>query len=191
MTNARRLLLVVLVSMLGACAGGGPTKSDDPKKIRRDLAEGYSLLYSDLRGLDRAELVLYVKEESDAVDELVSEVSDFAGKVRQDLERLSKAYPAARIDLDPMPEMEKRKRASMLKDRVKEYAPVTGKVGKRFERSLLGQMRSGLNQQAHLCKVMAEVEPEKGLREFLLDTQKGMERHHERVNRFVEKRYGY
>jgi hypothetical protein len=188
MTSAR-ILLVAVATLLGACAGGGQSKSDDPRQTRRIHAEGDSLLYSDLKALDRAELLLYIKEESDDVDKMATGISDFAAGVRKDLERLSKAYPAARIDLDPMPEIEKRKRASMMKDRVKDYAPLIGKTGKPFERSLLGQLRSGLNQQSHLCKVMAEIEPEPGLRDFLLDTQKALDRHFERLDRFIEKRY--
>jgi hypothetical protein len=184
-----RLLLACLVAGLAACAADGPARSDDPRKTRQILAEGYSLLYSDLKGLDRAELVLYFKEESDDVDEMATEISDFAARVRKDLERLSKAYPAARIDLDPMPEIEKRKRASMMKARVKDYAPWIGKTGKPFERSLLGQLRSGLAQQSHLCKVLAEIEPEPGLRDFLLDSQKAFDRHFERLDRFIDKRY--
>ncbi len=51
---------------------------------------------------------LYVKAESEAVDEAVTAVAEVGGQLKKDLERIAKDYPGVRIDLDPLPELEKR-----------------------------------------------------------------------------------
>jgi hypothetical protein len=173
----------------GAKAEADHAKAPDLGKQRLMLSEGYSLLYQEAGDLDLSELILYVKVESEALHKMVTEVADFGGQVKKDLERIAKEYPGVRIDLDPLPEMEKRKRAAISKDRARYFAPVIGHGGREYERTVLLGYSNGLNHERHLCQVMADAEPDAGLKKFLLDTEKRYDALYERVDALLDKEY--
>ncbi len=161
----------------------------DLSKQRLMLSEGYSMLYKDASNLDLAELILYVKVESEATEKLVSAVAEVGGQLKKDLERIAKDYPGVRIDLDPLPEMEKRKRAAIAKDRVRYFAPIIGHGGREYERTALIAYANGINHERHLCQVMAEAEPDASLKKFLLDAEKRYDGLYDRVTALLEKDY--
>jgi hypothetical protein len=187
----RQPLLVLLLASLGAgCAHqGGQAKAPDLSKQRLMLSEGYSLLYRDAGKFDVAELILVVKAESDAMHDIVTAVAEAGDRMKKDLERVARDYPGVRIDLDPLPEMEKRKRAAVAKDRARDFAPVIGKGGREYERTVLIGYSNGLNHERHLCRVMAEAEPDAGLKKLLLDAGKRYDGLYERVMTLLEKDY--
>jgi hypothetical protein len=196
MLSAPRWALMILVaSLASACAHveepreKSADKAPTLSKQRQILSEGYSILYRDAGNLDLSELILYVKAESDAMKEVVTAISRMGGELKKDLERIARDYPGVRIDLDPLPEMEKRKRAAVGKDRAKEFAPVVGKGGREYERTVLLSFANGLNHERHLCQVMAEAEPDAGLKKFLLETGKKYDGLYERVIALLEKEY--
>lgn len=164
-------------------------KAADSGKRRQMLSEGYSMLYKDAGNLDLSELILHVKVESDAMKGIVTAVADAGGDLKKGLERIAKDYPGVRIDLDPLPEMEKRKRAAIAKDRARYFAPVIGHGGREYERTVLIGYANGLNHERHLCQVMAEAEPDAGLKKFLLDAEKRYDGLYERVTALLEKEY--
>jgi hypothetical protein len=166
-------------------------RSDAPQlsEERLILSEGYSILYRDAGNLDLAKLILYVKGESDAVKKVVNEVAEFGDELKKDLERIAKDYPGVRIDLDPLPEMEKRKRTAIGVTRAKYFAPIVGKGGREYERTVLIGYANGMNHERHLCKVMADAEPDAGLKKFLLDTEKRYDALYERVMTLLENEY--
>lgn len=153
------------------------------------LSEGYSILYDDASNLDLVGLILYAKAESDAVDDLVTSLDDFGGKLKLDLERIARDYPGVRIDLDPLPEMEKRKRSAITTARAKYFAPLIGRSGREYERTVLLSFFNGVNHERYLCQVMAEEEPDAGLKRFLLDTEKGYSALYDRIQALLESEY--
>lgn len=174
----------------GANAGADHTKAPELGKQRLMLSEGYSMLYKDASQLDLAELVLYVKVESEAVDKVVTDVAEVGGRLKKDLtERIAKDYPGVRIDLDPLPEMEKRKRSAIAKDRARYFAPVIGHGGREYERTVLIGIVNGINHERHLCQVMAEAEPDAGLKKFLLDAEKRYDGLYDRIMALLDKEY--
>jgi hypothetical protein len=164
-------------------------KAPDLSKQRLMLSEGYSMLYKDAGNLDLAELILYVKVESEAVEKVVTGVAEVGGQLKKDLERIAKDYPGVRIDLDPLPEIEKRKRAAVGKDRARYFAPIIGHGGREYERTVLIAYSNGINHERHLCRVMAEAEPDASLKKFLLDAEKRYDGLYDRVNALLEKEY--
>jgi hypothetical protein len=120
---------------------------------------------------------------------IVSDVADYAGKLEKELERIDKDYPGVRIDLDPLPEMEKRKLSAIAKDRVIEYVPVVGCSGHEYERTLLISLLNGINHERHLCAVMAEEEPDTNLKKFLLDTKTHYDGFYQRIDALLNKSY--
>ena len=183
-------LLAALVSGCGHLSGTSPkAKPATAGKQRQMLNEGYSLLYKDAGNLDLAEFILYVKVESESVDQVVHAAAEAGEKLKKDLEHIAATYPAVRIDLDPLPEMEKRKRAAISKDRARYFAPVVGHGGREYERTVLIGYANGFNHERHLCQVMADAEPEESLKKFLLDAEKRYDGLYERVTTLLEKEY--
>jgi hypothetical protein len=158
-------------------------------KQRLMLSEGYSMLYKDASNLDFAELILYVKVESDAMNKVVTAVAEAGGQLKKDLERIAKENPGVRIDLDPLPEMEKRKRAALAKDRARYFAPIVGHGGREYERTVLIGYVNGINHERHLCQVMAAAETEAGLKKLLLDAEKRYDDLYDRITALLEKEY--
>ena len=189
------LLTILFASLTAGCAHVADprdktsTKAPKLSKERQVLSEGYSILYQDARTFDASDLVLLVKSESDSMKKLVNSVGEMGEKLTKDLERVAKDYPGVRIDLDPLPEMEKRKRNAIGVTRAKEFAPVVGKGGREYERTVLLSFANGLNHERHLCKVMAEAEPDASLKKFLLDTNKKYESLYEATMALLSKEY--
>jgi len=172
-----------------AKAAAEHAKAPDLSKQRLMLSEGYSMLYKDASNLDLSELILYVKVESEAMRNVVAAVAEAGGDLKKDLERIAKDYPGVRIDLDPLPEMEKRKRAAISKDRARYFAPIVGHGGREYERTVLIGYANGINHERHLCQVMAEAEPEASLKKVLMDAEKRYDGLYERVTALLEKEY--
>jgi hypothetical protein len=189
------LLTILLGSLITGCAHVAEprdktaTKAPKLSKERQVLSEGYSILYQDARKFDATDLILLVKAESDAMKKLVTSVAETGDQLTKDLERIAKAYPGVRIDLDPLPEMEKRKRKAVGITRAKEFAPVVGKGGREYERTVLLSFANGLNHERHLCKVMAEAEPDASLKKFLLDTETKYDALYEAAMTLLEKEF--
>ena len=64
-----------------------------------------------------------------------------------------------------------------------------GHGGREYERTVLLGYVNGLNHERHLCQVMAEAEPDAGLKKFLLDTEKGYDGLYDRVTALLDKEY--
>lgn len=173
----------------GAKAQAGREKAPELGEQRLILSEGYSLLHTDATKLNLSELVLLAKFESDALKDVIKDVAEYAGKVEKDLERIARDYPGVRIDLDPLPVMEKRKRWDLGKNRAIDFAPIVGRGGREYERTVLLSLLNGINHERHMCKVMAKEEPEASLKKFLTDTQKGYDVFYDRIEALLNKEY--
>jgi hypothetical protein len=173
----------------GLKANADHAKAPQLSKERLMLSEGYSMLYADASKLDLSELVAYVKVESEAVDGISTAVAEVGDRMKKDLERIAKDYPGVRIDLDPLPEMEKRKRSAIAKDRAVYFAPVVGHGGREYERTVLIGYVNGINHERHLCQVMAEAERDASLKKFLLDAEKRYDALYDRITALLDREY--
>ena len=125
------------------------------------------MLRKDANTLATVHLLLYVKSEQDFFAQYVNEVSAYGKQLKDKLDELPAKFPALRVDLDPLPELEKRKRLATGIDKFIDIAPVIGKSGPQFERTLLISLSNGLNQERHLLQEMGKLEPDPALRQFL------------------------
>jgi hypothetical protein len=200
--SLHRLPVLSLTLALASCASWLSPECDCPRPEkpgeksagstsdqRRMLNEGYSMLHKDAFTISSVRGLLYVKRESDEFDRYVTDVGEYGARLKDDLERLAKAFPAVRIDLQPLPEMERRKRLATGWDKFKDIAPVTGKSGKEWERTLLISLVNGLNQERHLCEEMGKEEPNAQLKKFLVEQQGAMTKLWERGEALLERRY--
>ena len=198
----RSLRILLLSCFVAGCDGsesvfssspvvkdGSREKAPDLSAERLMLSEGYSLLYQDASNLDRTQLILYAKVESTKVDEMVTAVAALGSDLKGELERIARDYPGVRIDLDPLPEMEKRKRRAIGEDRALYFAPGIGHGGREYERTVLIGLVNGINHERHMCEVMAEAELDAGLKHFLLDAGKRYDALHDRIAALLDAEY--
>nr|WP_291514671.1 hypothetical protein [Abyssibacter sp.] len=153
---AMGLLVGLLLCIMQPAMAGSETH-------RRQLNEGYSLLYADVAGLRRTDLLLLVKLETDSVQQTVRRIADEMADMHDRLETWAAADTALRLDLQPLPRVEREKQAAAAADRLQSFAPWVGRTGPGFERTLLLTLSGALNQLRHLTRVLAEVEAEFGL----------------------------
>jgi hypothetical protein len=171
-----RAPIVVLLALLAGCDPRAEAPADLGAQ-RTMLSEGYSMLHQDASMLGKVDAILYVKLESQALDDVLTAIGRYGGELSKDLERIARDYPGVRIDLKALPEMETRKRFAIGKDRMLRFAPLIGGGSREeFERTTLMGMANALNHESHLARVMAAEEPDAGLKEFLMATEK---RYHE------------
>jgi len=190
-SSSRAILTFLLAGLAAGCSHleKASRHPADLSKQRQVLSEGYSMLYKDAGSFDFAELILYVKVESESMNKVVTAVAEVGGQVKKDLERIARNNPGVRIDLDPLPEMEKRKRAAIAKDRALYFAPVVGHGGREYERTVLIGFANGINHERHLCEVMAGAESDASLKKFLLDAEKRYDGLYDRVTALLDKDY--
>jgi len=186
-------VIVITVLMVSGCALFGTQDEGASEQqgefTRQELNEGYSLLYAAASSLSNTDKAFYVKFESDRVEQVIGGVSDYAGELKSDLERIAKDYPAVKIDLQPLPVMEQRKRASITKDTLKSLAPVVGKSGPAFERKLLLSSSGALSQLQFQTRIMAEAELVESLSKFLMDSEKRFAKLYEDVVVLLNEEY--
>lgn len=167
-------LIIVAALVLAGCsrsdAGRDPAARLGAQRAM--LSEGYSLLYADATKIDRVELVLYVKTETQDFNDVVTAISTYGGELKLELERIARDYPGVRIDLEALPEMEVRKRYALGKDRLVQFAPLASHSPREYERTMLIALSNALNHESYLCQVMAAEEPDAGLKKFLLQAEK-------------------
>jgi hypothetical protein len=176
-------LVMVAALILTGCSrpDAARTPAARASQQRTMLSEGYSMLYADATKIDRVELALYFKTESQAFNDVIAAVSAYGGELKQDLERIARDYPGVRIDLEALPEMEQRKRFAIGQDRLLQFAPLAGHSRQEYERTMLISMSNALNHESHLCRVMAAEEPDAGLKKFLLQAEKRYESLYQRT----------
>jgi hypothetical protein len=176
--------------MVVGCAQPSAAETDAAVGAERHMLNaGYSMLYADATSLDRSELIIYAKSESDAVEKVVRDVAGFGADLKVQLERIAKDYPAERIDLQPLPEIELRKRKAIGMDRARYFAPIFGHGGREYERTVLIGFTNGINHERHLAEVMAAAEPDPNLKRFLLDTERAYGGLYDRAMALLEREY--
>jgi hypothetical protein len=120
---------------------------------------------------------------------LTDELVNYYEQLADSMKKLSKHYPAMRIDVTPMSQIESDTRKAMGEDQAKDFAPIIGKTGVEFEREALLMFHDSLNEQRHLTGVMLELETVPALRTFLETTKAQLEARYAKVGALLERRY--
>ena len=105
------------------------------------------------------------------------------------MQRLSKQFPAMRIDVTAMSEIEGDERKAIGADLAKDFAPLIGKTGVEFEREALLMFYNTLNEQRHLTGVMVGLETDPALKKFLETTKAQLEARYAKVGALLNRRY--
>lgn len=158
------------LALAGLLLGGtGWAKDKDPGKEKlkgqetlpqKELNYGYASLYGAAKGLRHSDKILLIKYESEAVQAVISDLSESMDRIAKRLEELAKADPRVKLDDDGNPEIERRKRDAVTRARLLSFKPVTGRTGANFERTLLLSESGSLNQLQHLAAELDKADPD-------------------------------
>lgn len=185
-----RFVATALVLTLAACGHLSDRKpTPDKKAPRAQLSIGYSLLYQEADGIPKLKWLLMFKDKPEEMGKLTHELVSYYEQLADTMRKLSKQYPAMRIDVDPMSEIESKERKAIGADLAKDFAPLIGKSGVKFEREALLMFYNSLNEQRHLTGVMAGLETDPALTKFLQKTKEQLEELYSKVGDLLNRRY--
>jgi uncharacterized lipoprotein YehR (DUF1307 family) len=186
-----RLVASALLLTLAACSHLNETKKPTPEKNapRAQLSIGYSLLYQEADGIPKLKWILMFKDKPEEMGKLTHELVSYYEQLADTMRKLSRQYPAMRIDVTPMSEIESAERKAIGTDLAKDFAPLVGKSGVKFEREALLMFYDSLNEQRHLTGVMVGLETDPTLKKFLETTKEQLEALYAKVGALLNRRY--
>lgn len=186
-----RIVAAALLLTLAACSQLSRARPLSPDKDapRAQLSLGYSLLYQEADGIPKLKWILMFKEKPQEMAGMTKDLVSYYQQLADNMRRLSKQYPAMRIDVTPMSEIESKTRKAIGEDQAKDFAPLVGKTGIEFEREALLLFYNALNEQRHLTGVMVGLEPDPGLKKFLETTTAQLETRYAHVGALLNRRY--
>jgi hypothetical protein len=186
-----RFAATIALLAFAGCSHLCDVKQPTPEKRapRAQLSIGYSLLYQEADGIPKLKWLLMFKDKPEEMGRLTNELIGYYQQLADTMQRLSKQYPAMRIDVDPMSKIEADERKAIGEDLAKDFAPVVGKTGIEFEREALLMFYNSLNEQRHLTGVMVGLETDPALKKFLEATKLQLEAHYVKVGALLDHRY--
>jgi hypothetical protein len=161
----------------------------DKNAPRAQLSIGYSLLYQEADGIPKLKWIFMFKDKPEEMGRVTNDLVSYYQQLADTMKRLSKQYPAMRIDVAAMSEIEGEERKAIGADLAKDFAPLTGKTGVEFEREALLMFYNTLNEQRHLTGVMAGLESDPALRKFLETTKSQLDARYAKVGALLNHRY--
>jgi hypothetical protein len=156
---------------------------------RAQLSIGYSLLYQEADGIPKLKWILMFKDKPEEMGRITNDLITYYQQLADTMQRLSKQYPAMRIDVPAMSEIEGEERKAIGTDLAKDFAPLVGKTGIEFEREALLMFYDSLNEQRHLTGVMVGLEPDPGLKKFLETTKVQLDERYAKIGTLLNRRY--
>jgi hypothetical protein len=186
-----RFVAIASLLTLAACSHLRDTSEPPPDKNspRTQLSIGYSLLYQEADGIPKLKWILMFKDKPEEMGRVTTDLVSYYQQLADTMQRLSKQYPAMRIDVAATSEIEGEERKAIGKDLAKDLAPVIGKTGIEFEREALLMFYNTLNEQRHLTGVMVGLETVPGLKKFLETTKAQLEERYAKVGALLNRRY--
>jgi predicted small lipoprotein YifL len=186
-----RFVATALLLTVAACSHLGDSRKPPPDKNapRAQLSIGYSLLYQEADGIPKLKWILMFKDKPEEMGQLTNDLVSYYQQLADTMQKLSKQYPAMRIDVAAMSEIEGDERKAIGTDLAKDFAPLIGKTGVEFEREALLMFYDSLNEQRHLTGVMVGLETDPALRKFLETTKAQLDARYAKVGALLNRRY--
>jgi hypothetical protein len=186
-----RVVATAVLLTLAACSHLSDTRKPTPDKSapRAQLSIGYSLLYQEADGIPKLKWIIMFKDKTEDMGRVTDDLTSYYEQLADTMRRLSKQYPAMHIDVTAMSEIEGDERKAIGEDLAKDFVPLVGKTGVKFEREALLMFYNSLNEQRHLTGVMVGLETDPGLRKFLETTKAQLEERYTKVGALLNRRY--
>jgi hypothetical protein len=123
-----RIVAIALLLTLAACSLSDTRKpTPDKNAPRAQLSIGYSLLYQEAEGIPKLKWIFMFKDKPEEMGRLTNELVSFYQQLGDTMQRLSKQYPAMRINVVAMSEIQGEERKAIGEDLAKDWA-ATGSV---------------------------------------------------------------
>jgi hypothetical protein len=180
-------LLIALAGCSHLCDIRKP--APDKNAPRAQLSIGYTLLYQEADGIPKLKWLLMFKDKPEEMARVTDDLVSYYRQLAGTMQTLSKQFPAMRIDVTPMSQIESDERKAIGEDLAKDLAPVIGKTGVEFEREALLMFYNTLNEQRHLTAVMVSLETDPALKKFLETTKAQLEERYAKVGALLNRRY--
>ena len=186
-----RFAAAALLLALTASAHAFATEQSAPEKTdaRAQLSIGYTVLYQEADGIPKLKWLLDFKDKTSEMGQLTHDLISYYQQLADSMKKLSKQYPAMRIDAEAMSPIEAEERKAIGADQAKDMSPLVGKTGPAFERETLLMFYDALNEQRHLTAVMVPRETSPNLKKFLESTKAQLDEHHAKVGAILNRRY--
>ncbi|HEX2791912.1 MAG TPA: hypothetical protein VHN17_15890 [Steroidobacteraceae bacterium] len=186
-----RFVATALLLALAACSQLSDASKPPPDKNapRAQLSIGYSQLYQEADGIPKLKWILMFKDKPEEMGRLTNDLVSYYQQLADTMQKLSKQYPAMRIDVAAMSEIEGDERKAIGADLAKDFAPLIGKTGVKFEREALLMFYNSLNEQRHLTGVMVGLETDPALKKFLETTRAQLDERYAKVGELLNRRY--
>jgi hypothetical protein len=147
------------------------------------------LLYQEADGIPKLKWLLMFKDKPEEMGRVTHDLIGYYQELAETMRKLSNQYPAMRIDVAPMSEIEGDTRKAIGEDLAKDLAPLIGKTGVKFEREALLTFFDSLNEQRHLTGVMAGLETVPALKKFLETTKVQLDERYAKIGALLNRRY--
>jgi hypothetical protein len=186
-----RFIATALLLTLVACVQSSDAGSSTSDKMtpRAQLSIGYSLLYQEADGIPKLRWLFIFKDKPEQMGQVTHDLISYYQQLADTMQKLSKQYPAMRIDVAATSEIEGDERKAIGADQAKDFAPLAGKTGVDFEREALLMFYDALNEQRHLTGVMVGLETDPALKKFLETTKSQLEARYMKVGALLNRRY--
>lgn len=186
----RHLMMGILLTLatLGDIAFSAE-QAAEASTPRSQLSIGYTLLYQEAEGIPKLKWILAFKDKPEEMGRVTKDLMGYYQQLADTMQRLSKQYPAMRLDAQAMSEIEASERKAIGADQAKDFAPVVGKTGLDFQREALLMFYDALNEQRHLTGAMLDLETSPALRKFLETTKTQLDERHGKVGALLNRRY--
>jgi hypothetical protein len=181
---------VVLLTLAACSQFSHPEKTvSDETASRRQLSIGYTLLYQEADGIPKLKWILMFKDKSAEMGQVTHDLVGYYQQLAATMQTLSKQFPAMRINVKAMSEIEADERKAIGADTAKDFAPLVGKTGVDFEREALLMFYNALDEQRHLVEVMMGRETNSTLKSFLETTRSQLDARYVKIGALLNRRY--
>lgn len=166
-----------------------PGEANGESELAGELEHGYALLYELVSSLRHANKLFLVKFEPDDVQAFTDDMSSIMSDIREKLETLAETGSGMDLEDPGTPRFEHETRKAMGRARIESFAPIVGKTGTDFERTLLLTQSGGLNQMRYLTEVLAEAETDADRQRFLSEASQKFDALYRRVTQLLNEQY--
>ena len=159
------------------------------ESARAQLNDGYSELYTTADALSGVDRIFYIKLESDAVERVVTDITDYNGQLARRMQTLTNDFPALDINRVTAPPIIQAARETQKKATLKRFAPVVGESGAAFERGLLIRLLGAVDQQHYLAATLAERETVPALAKIMATAADRYAEFYDEIDTLLETRF--
>lgn len=175
--------------LTGSLQADGADGTRPTQEQNRVLSQGYSQLYQMLAGMQHLNKANYLKVESDKMEAMNEAIASASAAVADQLEKMADDYPSLTIKDTGLPEIEQKKRKAIRMDRIKDLAPIVGRTGKDYERTLLVTEAGLVNSARFLAEVIREEEKDEKRAAMMAKTKERFDELFNRILKLLEKDY--